>query len=166
MEVEGDDSWWMRAVQRTQEDKLVCGPVYLFSWITFISVIMFFFPLCYLSQHVLSVYTSMRVDMKKKKRSALVLVSGNSTKVTVLQSIMSWIENVVPIFTRVFERKTSIKMAIFFTCSISFCRLCWDIPGAPWQSRMWWFPFQTGLSCPSHHQGSLPKYIPSVRARG
>lgn len=44
MEVEGDDSWWMWAVQRTQEDKLVCGLVYLFSWITFISVIMFFSP--------------------------------------------------------------------------------------------------------------------------
>lgn len=25
------------------------------------------------------------------------------------------------------------------------------------------FPFQTGLSCPSHHQGSLLKYIPSVK---
>lgn len=46
-------------------------------------------PLCYLSQHVLSVYTSIGVDMKKKKWSTLVLVSGNSTKVTVLQSIIS-----------------------------------------------------------------------------
>lgn len=57
-------------------------------------------------------------------------------------------------------------MAIFFTCSISFRHLCWDIPGAPWQGRMCGFPFQTGLSCPSQHQGSLLKYIPSVKARG
>ncbi len=54
----------------------------------------------------------------------------------------------------------------FFTCSISFRHLCWDIPGAPWQGRMCGFPFQTGLSCPSHHQGSLLKYIPSVKAQG
>lgn len=54
----------------------------------------------------------------------------------------------------------------FSTCSISFHHLCWDIPGSPWQGRMCRFPFQTGLSCPSHHQGSLLKYIPSVKAWG
>lgn len=101
------------AVQHTLEDKLVCGPVYLFSWITFISVIMFFF-LGYLSQHVLSVYTSMRADMREKRWSTPVVVSGYSAEVIALQSMISWIESVVPIFTGVFERKTSIKMAIFF----------------------------------------------------
>lgn len=54
-----------KAALHTLEDKLVCGPVYLCSWITFISVIMFFF-LGYLSQHVLSVYTRVRVDMRKR----------------------------------------------------------------------------------------------------
>lgn len=100
------------AVQHTLEDKLVCGPVYLFSWITFISVIMFF--LGYLSQHVLSVYTSMSVDMREQKWSTPVVVSGYSAEVIALQSMISWIGSVVPIFTGVFERKTSIKMAIFF----------------------------------------------------
>ena len=57
-------------------------------------------------------------------------------------------------------------MAIFFACSISSRHLCWDIPGAPWQGRMCGFPFQTGLLCPSHHQGSLLKYVPSVKAWG
>lgn len=40
--------------------------------------------------------------------------------------------------------------------------LFWDIPGSLWLCRMSRFPFQTGLSCPSHQQGSLLKYIPSV----
>lgn len=52
------------------------------------------------------------------------------------------------------------------TCSISYRHLYWNIPGAPWQGRTRRFPFQTGLSCPSNHQGSLRKYIPSVEAWG
>lgn len=52
------------------------------------------------------------------------------------------------------------------TCSISYRHLYWNIPAAPWQGRTRRFPFQTGLSCPSNHQGSLRKYIPSVEAWG
>ena len=127
----------------------------------------FFFFLGYLRQHVLSVYTRVRVDVRKKNWSPPVVVSGYSIEVIALQSITSWIGSVVPIFTRVFERKTSIKMAVFFSLvPFPFAHLCWDIPGAPWLGRMCGFPFQTGLSCPSHHQGSLLKYIPSVKARG
>lgn len=83
-------------------------------------------------------------------------------------SIVSWIECVVPIFTNLFEMKSFIKMAFSPppTCSISYRHLYWNIPGAPWQGRTRRFPFQTGLSCPSNHQGSLRKYIPSVEAWG
>lgn len=51
-------------------------------------------------------------------------------------------------------------------CSISCRHLYWNIPGATWQGRMRRFPFQTGLLCPSNHQGSLQKYIsvPFVKA--
>lgn len=154
-----------KAVQHTLEDKLVCGPVYLFSWITFISVIVFF--LGYLSQHVLSVYTSMRVDMRKKE---VIYACGG-------QWVFSWGYSITEhhilnrecrsyIYLCFWKEKLNKDGYFFFTCSISFCHLCWDIPSAPWQGRMWWFPFQTGLSCPSHHQGSLLKYIPSVKARG
>lgn len=78
-------------------------------------------------------------------------------------SIVSWIECVVPIFTNLFEIKSFIKMAFF---QISYRHLYWNIPGVSWQGRTRRFPFQTGLSCPSNHQGSLRKYIPSVEAWG
>lgn len=92
---------------------------------------------------------------KKKKRSTPAVVSGSTSSVG----------RVISVFTGVFERKTSIKTAVFFsTRSISVYQLCWDIPGAPRQGRMCGFPFQTELSCPSHHRGSLQKYIPSVEA--
>lgn len=51
---------------------------------------------------------------EEKKWSTPVVVSGYSIEVITLQSIISWIGSVVSIFTCVFERKTSIKMAIFF----------------------------------------------------
>ena len=59
------------AVLHTLEDKLVCGPLYLFSWITFISVIMFFF-LSWLSEAacVVSVYKSESWCEKKELISA------------------------------------------------------------------------------------------------
>lgn len=91
------------------------------------------FFLGYLSQHVLSVYTRVSVDMKKKRKlSTSVVVSGRSIEVIALQSVISWMGNVVPIFTCVFERKTSIKMTVFslvpfpFTISVG---IFLDLPG-------------------------------------
>lgn len=92
-----------------------------------------FFFLGYLSQHVLSVYTRVSVDMKKKRKlSTSVVVSGRSIEVIALQSVISWMGSVVPIFTCVFERKTSIKMTVFslvpfpFTISVG---IFLDLPG-------------------------------------
>lgn len=91
------------------------------------------FFLGYLSQHVLSVYTRVSVDMKKKRKlSTSVVVSGRSIEVIALQSVISWMGSVVPIFTCVFERKTSIKMTVFslvpfpFTISVG---IFLDLPG-------------------------------------
>lgn len=91
------------------------------------------FFLGYLSQHVLSVYTRVSVDMKKKRKlSTSVVVSGCSIEVIALQSVISWMGSVVPIFTCVFERKTSIKMTVFslvpfpFTISVG---IFLDLPG-------------------------------------
>lgn len=91
------------------------------------------FFLGYLSQHVLSVYTRVSVDMKKKRKlSTSVVVSGHSIEVIALQSVISWMGSVVPIFTCVFERKTSIKMTVFslvpfpFTISVG---IFLDLPG-------------------------------------
>lgn len=48
------------------------------------------FFLGYLSQHVLSVYTRVSVDMKKKRKlSTSVVVSGRSIEVIALQSVIS-----------------------------------------------------------------------------
>lgn len=91
------------------------------------------FFLGYLSQHVLPVYTRVSVDMKKKRKlSTSVVVSGRSIEVIALQSVISWMGSVVPIFTCVFERKTSIKMTVFslvpfpFTISVG---IFLDLPG-------------------------------------
>lgn len=91
------------------------------------------FFLGYLSQHVLSVYTRVSVDMRKKRKlSTSVVVSGRSIEVIALQSVISWMGSVVPIFTCVFERKTSIKMTVFslvpfpFTISVG---IFLDLPG-------------------------------------
>lgn len=91
------------------------------------------FFLGYLSQHVLSVYTRVSVDIKKKRKlSTSVVVSGRSIEVIALQSVISWMGSVVPIFTCVFERKTSIKMTVFslvpfpFTISVG---IFLDLPG-------------------------------------
>lgn len=68
------------------------------------------------------------------------------------------IESVLPIFTRVFQRKTSIKTAVFVRLfHFLSARLCWDIPGAPWQGRMWRFPFQTGALVSITSPGVSPK---------
>lgn len=124
------------------------------------------FFLGYLSQHVLSVYTRVSVDMKKKE---IIYVCGG-------QWALHWGYSITErhilngkccsYIYLCFWKENLNKDDCFFTCSISFHHLCWDIPGSPWQGRMCRFPFQTGLSCPSHHQGSLLKYIPSVRAWG
>lgn len=71
------------------------------------------FFLGYLSQHVLSVYTRVRVDMRKKKWSTPVVVSGYSVEVIALHCAYPEKE-VLFLYLLVFERKTSIKMAIFF----------------------------------------------------
>lgn len=121
-----------KSALHTQEDKLVCGPVYLFSWITFISVIMFFFLVILASMCCQCIQEWVLIWKKKRKLSTSVVVSGRSIEVIALQSVISWMGSVVPIFTCVFERKTSIKMTVFslvpfpFTISVG---IFLDLPG-------------------------------------
>lgn len=154
-----------KSALHTQEDKLVCGPVYLFSWITFISVIMFFFLVILASMCCQCIQEWVLIWKKKE----IIYVCGG-------QWALHWGYSITErhilngkccsYIYLCFWKENLNKDDCFFTCSISFHHLCWDIPGSPWQGRMCRFPFQTGLSCPSHHQGSLLKYIPSVRAWG
>lgn len=142
------------AVLLTQEGKSVCGLVYLLSWIAFISVMVLFshlsVPACVVCEWI----------GMKRKRSMPAVVSLCSSEYNRASHPE---EEVLLQYLPVFERKISIKMIFFHLFHFLF-QLCWDIPGAPWQSWICRFPFQTGLSCPSHHQGSLLKYIPSVKA--
>lgn len=129
-------SWRKKRVnaiqQCPQEDKLVRHLVYLFSWITFISVIMFFFLLIWVSMCCQCIQEWTLIWRKKMKLSMSVVVSESSVEVTALQRIISWIGSVAAIFTCVFQRKTSIKMAIFslvpFPFTISF-GIFLDLPG-------------------------------------
>lgn len=74
---------------------------------------MFFTPCLSEPACVVGVYKS-ESWYERKRWSTPVVVSGYFIEVIASQSITSWIGSVGPIFTSVFERKTSIKMAIFF----------------------------------------------------
>lgn len=90
-----------------------------------------FYFLAYLSQHVLSVYTSVSNDVSKTKLSVPMEAIEYSFDVGAFYSIISWIGSVVLYFAGVFERKPSIKRAFFSTCSISFHQLFWGVSVSP-----------------------------------